>query len=87
MMSKTVPGKAKGKEDLIRNEWSIKAMRALKHARRAEQILYTSEAINGKEQNKKEQHMKLSREAAKLMRKNADRKMNGRKTCRKRWER
>ena len=74
MMSKKVPGKAKRKEDLIRNEWSIKAMRALKQARRAEHILYRPEAMGGKEQSKKEQYMKLNREAAKLMRKNADRK-------------
>ena len=74
MMSKRVPGKAKKKEDLIRNEWSIKAMRALKQARRAEQILYRSEAMNGKEQNNKEQYMKLNRDAAKLMKKNADKK-------------
>ena len=74
MLSKKVPGKAKRKENLIRNEWSIKAMRALKQARRAEQILYRSEAMDGKEQSKKEQYMKLNREAAKLMRKNVDRK-------------
>ena len=74
MMSKKVPGKANRKEDLIMNEWSIKAMRALKQARRAEQLLYRSEAMEGKEQSKKEQYMKLNREAPKLMRKNVDRK-------------
>ena len=61
IMSKKVPGKANRKEDLI------------KQARRAEQILYRSEAMDGKEQSKKEQYMKLNREAAKLMRKNVDR--------------
>ena len=60
MISKRIPEAARKKEDLIRNESSREAGRALKQARRAEQILYRSEAMKDKDQATKETYIKLT---------------------------
>ena len=48
-LAKKVPNNERKIDETIRNEWAYKAHRNLKQARRAEQILYRSEAMMGTE--------------------------------------
>ena len=68
---KKEPKKAKKAEETIRNEWAYEAHRNLKQARRAEQILYRSDAMGSTEKEKRTKYEDLNRQAARLVIKNA----------------
>ena len=68
---KKEPMKARKAEETIRNEWAHEAHRSLKQARRAEQILYRSEAMCSKEKEMKHNYEELNKQAARLIVKNA----------------
>ena len=68
---KKEPKKTKKAEETIRNEWAYEAHRNLKQARRAEQILYRSEAMGSTEKEKRQKYEDLNKQAARLIIKNA----------------
>ena len=68
--AKKAPNNERKINETIRNEWAYKAHRSLKQARRAEQIIYRSEAMMGTEKGKRKTHEDLNKDAAKLIIKN-----------------
>ena len=65
------PKNARKTEETIRNEWAYEAHRSLKQARRAEQMLYRSEAMGSTEKEKKHKYEDLNKQAARLIIQNA----------------
>ena len=74
MITKKAPENGR-KEERVRNEWSHKALRCLKQARRCEQIIYRSSRLSTEgteDEDKVKTYTELNNDAAKLIKKNVD---------------
>lgn len=73
---------ARKTEEAIRNEWAHEAHRSLKQARRAEQILYRSEAMESTEKEKNTSMKNLTNKQRGLLSKMRKKENSGRRRSR-----